>query len=339
MANEEMRKGLKRLQDSFVEMEGKPFKHFYCPLMMSDEPAELCLGHTVPQSLVDAPRATVPQRKDIDAFYGTAVEADLSALFDAVGKPLDEIMADPTLSRAIRPQLIVEDEPVKHYPFRGHRDPSHTRLNLEIDHSGRQFEFVLAMTEEEAVQMQAKSWGIGVEFDARLPLIATMLKAAYLTLFRIHGYHWGLSAGGVEIGYQLLGGCFREYKRRPAEAKTALKKWFSPYRHAVRPLGGDCEQMPRGTVENNRSAVCFGSSGKPFAQVVFIRGGGRCHGVLLPGYENPDSAAAYYDFLNNDNETLRISPAWFDADELLWKISPNQIETHWPKRDESFEFE
>src|SRR5262245_56324301 len=57
---------------------------------------------------------------------------------------------------------------------------------------------------------------------------------------------------------------------------------------------------PRGTLEDNRAWVCFGSSGRPFGMVVLVRTDAALHAVLLPGFSHPDSVELYLDFLRND---------------------------------------
>jgi hypothetical protein len=341
MASEEVERARLRQQEDFTEVTGKPFEHFFCPLLLRDEPVELCMGHVIPQSLPDCVRSRVLQRKDIDNFYGRTAEADFGTLVEARGKGLKGIMQDPDLQRRIRPQLLMDGDRQKYYPFLGGKSPHHTRLSLQTEEGGKPVELVVAMKPEQFAVAQVKPCGFGFEYDCRLPTLVTMIKAAYLTLFRIHGYQFALSAGAFEIGRLLLGGFFLEHGANEGKAlQKALKKCFLPYKHMVRPIDGFVgDHPPRGTVEDYRSGICFGGSGKPFAQVVYIRVGAQSFGVLMPGYENADSVVAYHDFLKNDNEVLRVSSAWFNEQELQWEVSPEPMVTHWPKHDVTFEFD
>ena len=51
-------------------------RRFFCPILMVEEKAELCKGHLLPQSV--GGRDWVVQRKDVDSFFGTFVEADFN---------------------------------------------------------------------------------------------------------------------------------------------------------------------------------------------------------------------------------------------------------------------
>ena len=51
----------------------RPVK-FYCPILLIEEEAVLCKGHVVPDGVGGT--AWVPQRKDVDNFFGGFVEAD-----------------------------------------------------------------------------------------------------------------------------------------------------------------------------------------------------------------------------------------------------------------------
>ena len=70
-------KKLERLGLDYEEVSGRPFDHFFCPILFRDEDVELCKGHIVGQVFGGRERWTV-QRKDVDNFYGTAFEADFA---------------------------------------------------------------------------------------------------------------------------------------------------------------------------------------------------------------------------------------------------------------------
>ena len=67
--------GLARRLESYrldyEQVTGKPFEHFFCPILGVDEPAELIRGHVINRAFRDAPRAWVIQRSDVDNFYGS----------------------------------------------------------------------------------------------------------------------------------------------------------------------------------------------------------------------------------------------------------------------------
>lgn len=332
---------LPRLQQSYSEKTGERFNHFFCPLMHRDDPVELCMGHIVPQSYPNCCRAKVAQRKDIDNFYGAVAEADFGNLLEAKGKTLAQVVFDKRLQRELRPQIVVEGEEVGYYPYRGGKDPQHTRVLVENSTDGRTMDWVIKKSPEEMLASTNKNWGVYIERDCRLTAMVTMIKAAYLTMFHLHGYTWALSHAGIEIGYSLLGRFFRDsHDKDVHEVRDAMKASFAPYKHMYRPIEHyGAGPTPRGTLEDWFSGVCVGSSGRPFAQIVYVRIDDHCHAVLMPAAEHPESAATFHEFLNNDNETLQVTPTVFNAEKQQWEFDTNTIRAHWPKKHFSFDFE
>jgi hypothetical protein len=86
------------------------------------------------------------------------------------------------------------------------------------------------------------------------------------SLLRLHGYRWGLAAAGKSVGYDMIGRFFRENRgREVSQVRQAMAEFFLPYKHMVRPVvQGGGENPMRGTLEDNRAGVCFGTSTKRF---------------------------------------------------------------------------
>ena len=71
--NERLRKLTKDLRG----LKGRPLRRkFHCPILLTEEVAELCKGHVLPRSM--GGKEWVLQRKDVDNFFGTFAEADFS---------------------------------------------------------------------------------------------------------------------------------------------------------------------------------------------------------------------------------------------------------------------
>ena len=51
MISEEIKQHLTPMCADYERVAGKPFDHFFCPLLLKDEPVELCMGHLIPESL------------------------------------------------------------------------------------------------------------------------------------------------------------------------------------------------------------------------------------------------------------------------------------------------
>lgn len=187
---------------------------------------------------------------------------------------------------------------------------------------------------------QHRDWELVVERDCRLPALVSLIKSAYLGLFRMLGYRYALSASGLAVGRAILGRFYEENAGKAAhQAQEAAREFFRPYRHMVRPIVsmGEVGEPPRGTVEDGRAGACFGSSGRRFALMVWVRVGEALHAVLLPEIKHPDSAEAYWAFLNDGRETLMINEARFDSEGEQWLVSDRAITARWPKSDESFD--
>jgi hypothetical protein len=341
MVTEEIRNNLPWYQNDYTKDQGTPFEHFFCPLMMRDEPVELCMGHIIPDCIPDSSRFRVVQRKDIDGFYGRVAEADFGALMAAKQKGLKGILRDRGLQRKIRPTLLIGDKTTDYFSYQGKIGPNQTRLSLQTKEDPDPVELVIKVPPEEAIAAQTRQWSFGFEFDCTVTALVTLIKAAYLTLFRIHGYRWALSSSGTSIGYYLLGDFFRENQsKNPEEIKEALKTTFLKYRHMVRPVAAFTGDSIRdGTLNDHQTGICYGSSGKEFAEIVHIRAGTQFYGVLMPAFETANSAAAFWDFLNNDNETLRVNRARFDLEKNQVHIEKDPMEVCWPKDDEIIELE
>ncbi len=57
MSESNLTKRIEALRNDFASVRGKPFEHFYCPILMRDEQTEICCGHIVNKAL-----ATVASR-------------------------------------------------------------------------------------------------------------------------------------------------------------------------------------------------------------------------------------------------------------------------------------
>jgi hypothetical protein len=341
MITEEVRSNLSWYQNDYIQEEGKPFDHFFCPLMMRDERVELCMGHVIPECIPDSSRLRVVQRKDIDGFYGRVAEADFGALIAAREKGLKGILRDRGLQKRIRPTLLIGDKKADYYSYQGRIGPNQTRLSLQTKEDPEPVELVIKMNPDEAVAAQSQHWSFGFEFDCTVTSLVTLIKAAYLTLFRIHGYRWALSSSGTSIGYYLLGDFFRENQnKKPEEIREALKTTFLKYKHMVRPVTAFTgDGLRDGTLNDHQTGICLGSSGNGFAEIVHIRVGKLFYGVLMPAFETANSAAAFWDFLNNDNETLRVNRARYDLEKNQVQIEKVPMEVCWPKDDGIIEIE
>jgi hypothetical protein len=75
-------KQLNELNQSYTAVTGKEALHFVCPITQRDEAVELCEGHILNKAL-SVSEATVIQRKDVDNHYGHTIEPPMIARINA----------------------------------------------------------------------------------------------------------------------------------------------------------------------------------------------------------------------------------------------------------------
>jgi hypothetical protein len=330
---------LRVLQKRYTEVVGQPFRHFFCPILWKDEPTELCLGHVVNGVIPNSCRKRVVQRADVDRFFGKVVEPDFITVIAARSTTPLQVLTDRDLNDKIRPQIIIDGKKCPHYHYRGGQTPAdHSRMLLEAG-KGPPLELVLRKSPEGVSAALGKKWEIVLEKDCRIAALASLIKAGYLTLFRLLGYRYALSSAGLSVGYEILGRFYRQNcTKEVSAAKEAARDFFAPYVNMVRPISGFSGTAPLGTVEDNVAMACFGSSGNSFAMVVCVRTNKMLHAVLMPTYDNAESAATFQDYLTNDNDTLRANYCQYDAKADCWRGTEQPVEMHWPKGDVSFQF-
>jgi hypothetical protein len=334
MSDEGIEGQLAELRRDYQQEEGQPFRHFYCPILHRDEQTELCEGHVVNQKLPASSRLWVVQRKDVDGFYGRIFETDVVAMIQSRERTFTDALFDKDLRRKLNPQITADGEEVPIY-YPGRRDrvpPYYSPLTVEGDrgtiHMG------VRLTPDEMAELSLRNLQIEMKLDCRTAGVVSMIKAAHLTMFRLLRYGYALSGAGIDVGRFTLGQFYLENQgRRDREVRAAAPDFFRRYVNAVRPVQYAGQTPPRGTVEDRRLGVCFGSSGRPFAFIVFVRTADWLHAVLLPEVRHPDSAAAYWHFLRSDRTTIQASSALFDADKQVFRVVEEPEELAWGKED------
>jgi hypothetical protein len=270
------------------------------------------------------------------------VEADYGTLIEARGASLKDLMFNHRMRKKLRPRILLQGEECRHYMYRNHATPpGHSLITLELEDDDEVLHLVLVKSPEDMLTDQHKQWNLVVGGDYRLSAVVTLIKSAYLTLFRILGYSYALSPSGLDIGRYTLGRFYEENVGKPMpEVRKAAVSFFRPYRHMVRPVGTYGGNAPRGTVEDSRLGVCFGSSGRPFALLVWVRVDESLHAVLMPGFNHADSVEAYWSFLKNDEDRwLHVSEGIYDAENGHWEVCDRPTSAFWPKEGGTFDFE
>lgn len=215
---------LELLNTDYFSQKGKQVKNFVCPITGDDEPsAELCNGHILNDAIIKASGATIIQYKDIDNYFGRVLENELvkwlnlpllstDELFQMSynlrvtipdGQTIEAFYSRQSKVKGKFPQINLygADKTVVSQPFLKTQDP-------------KLWEFKDAQVE-------------GLVRLSDTAFTGSLLKSAFLTLFRMFGYSYALSACAVPVRNALT-----TFYREKANIEQA-SKYFGPFHDAV----------------------------------------------------------------------------------------------------------
>jgi hypothetical protein len=340
--SEEVERQLPSLREDCRRVIGTPFKHFLCPILLEDEPVPLCMGHIINEACPNSFSGCVVQRSDIDGFYGSLVESDFTTNIQArsVGG-LEKALRDPAMRKKLGPKLTVDGEELEYYEYREADVPGHTPINVHIG-EGEPLRLVVKKTQEELDALMDKKLEISVGKDCRLSAVVTLVKAAFLTLFRLLGYSYAVSPEGRRIGQHMLGQFYREHgsnngRKKIRKARREAPAFFEPFVNIMRLVDWFDGRQSLGTVEDKRGMACMTASGKIFGLKIFVRTDIFFGAVLMPFYEEAEGEAAYNEFLQSDSPMLLVRECEFE--DMRLQIGTQSKESFWPKNDEEFKFD
>jgi hypothetical protein len=230
---------LEALRRDYASVMGKPFAHFYCPILFRDEDVTLIKGHIVNQAFPNAPPNWTVQRKDVDQFFGSVFESDFTVLQYKGNYSPGEILVDPRLSKKLHPRIERDGEPIGHYFPQGQVPEEHTKVEFQTPAGS--IPLVVKLRPDEALTLKADSLQILVGEDLRLPALVSLIKVAHLTLFELLGYRWPLSAAGYYVGYTILGNFFLKNSTGTKQARKqrvllSAQSHFAEFQNMVRPV-------------------------------------------------------------------------------------------------------
>src|SRR5690606_34796994 len=113
--NESLIARLDSLRTDFERKAGRPFQHYFCPILHRDEPATLCRGHVINQAFRDSARAWTVQRADVDGFYGSHFESEFVLLQEREARPLMDRFDDAGPGNKLRPEIRLDGQQVHYY--------------------------------------------------------------------------------------------------------------------------------------------------------------------------------------------------------------------------------
>ena len=323
---------LAQLRADYADVAGRPFSSFFCPILFVDQDVELCRAHIINLGFPGSSPEWTIQRRDVDVFFGSVFESEFLAIRYREGGSIEDVIADTKLTRQLRPQVLLDGNPVPFFASEGPTPTQFTRVGFESAH--RVVDLSLKIRPKDFESAMAGKWEIAFSDDVRIPALASLLKAAHLTLFHLLGYRYALSAGGYFLGRQVLGEFFAANKHH--SKRTALdnaKSHFGEFLHLVRPIPSPPTGL-EGSLTDGNFLLCALPNGSFWALITFIRTSTLLHAVLTPVIDDADTAARFAAFLVDETEDLAVCHCRF-ADSH-WEVSSRSSIIHWPKRGITF---
>jgi hypothetical protein len=84
----------------------------------------------------------------------------------------------------------------------------------------------------------------------------------------------------------------------------------------------------QGTITDNQLLLCQESGDIAWAVIVFVKTSRFLHAVLLPFFDQPDSVARFFRFLEDKNNTIAVALMEFTEGHFNLKSTTTII---WPK--------
>ena len=304
---------------------GKPYDHFFCPILMRDEQTEMCRGHIEADAFGNCNK-WVPQRKDVDNFFGSAVEADLITVVEDRGKNPFSIWLDPELRKRHRPKLEYDGKKWDHYfPKNGvaPKVEGHTPFIVEGP-DGSTHRMVVKVAPDVLVGADSAKVNLVIEHDYRPPVTASMIKAAHLTMFDIFGYDHVFRSSGLFLA-SILGDFYEQFKPPKKVTSKDVEDYFLPYSRMISPLVVEDKTLLQGSIVDRRFIACVSMSKETFALGVIVKAKDEMFCVFLPTDQGIDT---YFSFLNEPPPSIAGRITQFceaDAEgEARWLIAPGE---------------
>lgn len=297
-------------------------KFFVCPILLKDDNSKIVKGHIINQALGKVSRKWVPQRGDVESFYGR-VESVLTSSINVEKETIEKIIYNKNSSYG--PKLFLSEKELDYYV-----------PNLKND-IPQQFTPVFLPTKDRIVIKQKLDpnileHGVRVELSGLPKNLAdpifypVFMKMGYLTLFSLFGYDYVFTAAGHYVN-SLLSEFFldcdkmsiTEFKRYAAEKYSSIRFWGTCVY-----LGGELNRLSyfdnkklvscnkndfagmykENTVDSNYFLVHHRQDGKIFAVSIIIvlhdSNDNLRFLVTLPMSEgDPDSIALYDRFIKD----------------------------------------
>jgi hypothetical protein len=266
----------------------------------------------------------VPQRADVDNFFGSAVEADLITVVQDRGKDPAALWLNPKSRRKHKPKLIHGERIIEHYftPQDAKPVPGQITGPLVSDAGDCICNLTLKVSDSYFPKDVEHKMSLVVEHDYRAPVIASAIKAAHLTLFKILGYEYLFSPSGLFLA-DILRKFYERYKPPAKCTEEDVEDYFLDFENMVAPLLSNSYQ---GMIADNLLLSCFSANEAVFAIGVVVKAGTDAFCVMVPGM----SAAidTYFSFLKEPPQSIAARMTRFKPPDEngggCWEIPPGE---------------
>ena len=308
MSDSELERRIKYYNEDYEQEFGTSCNHFVCPILFKDEDVEMCRAHIINDALRTSSK-WVPQRKDIDNFYGSAIEADFVGGMEHIGRDARELFLDSKSRLNLKPKIEFQGKNVEYFFSKGDAPvvAGQTIVNVTNGAEVTISQFNLKIPTETLLAADRRAITLVIEKDYRPWIVAAVLKAAHLTLFDMMGYHHVRSSTGTLLA-SILRQFYEDVGGEHAVADQVVKKYFSPHEAMISPLFVKDEGALRGSAEDNLFLVCYTANDVPFILGVIVRVKRHRFCVFLPTDQGIDT---YYGFLKNPPQSVRARLARF----------------------------
>lgn len=315
------------LREDYASTMGKSFTHFWCPILHMDEEVELCKAHVTNQALSNEgghERVWTIQRKDVDNFYGTVFESDFVIIQYDEDEVFDKAFFKGELSSQLKPKVLLDGQEIGFYVPSGKVPDQFSTIRLESDSNS--IDIALKMSPDFVERNQEEIWEVEVSKDIRLQAVASLVKAAHLTMFALFGYQYALSAAGRFVGYDILGEFFRTNRKN--DRKTVLKNaatFFREHARMARPVLVQPDTFD-GTINDRRFLVCKGYDNQFWGFVILVNTANKMNAVLLPTMTNEQTTVRYWEFMRSTQPMIDVHIAQYSDGKIQIDTDTHEME-------------
>ena len=288
-----------------TQLKGQPTR-FLCPILMREEETVLCRGHITPRSVGGS--ETVLQRKDIDSFLGSFIEADFVHGVNTHGLSFSDTITYMLKKRPSSRLKWLIREP------NGDENPVAVYSKDKVEPGTYEFE---------------------LSFDLRYPTLLSCLHSIHLGHFRNLGYSYANSNAGRHIG-ALLADVFSSFhgKKKNEQTEKHLARLCFSHRNMVRSVIGETDEIDTRLLQNPfKWFIAAWDRDMLFATIHLLKAGNQWNAVMVYNLEPNTLLMAMALVISNRPLSFKTSLGCHKGDHF--EVGPPGERISWPCGEES----